>query len=253
MSKVGDGTLVALAVSRWKDIVDRYRQVLIVESDAGVVQRLSSLLSYLPARLVISGTRADAVEAGLSQSFDLCFIAHGLVDGNGLSLLREALWGRGAVVGVLMSRHADLRVVQQAIDFGYSGVIQDPPDLQQLRPLLRRVFGGLADSLGSEHPEIARSIAARTDPAGELPDLRTIAGLTLTQIRSVLSNFDLMRIIRAVDYPFAGKERLEYFDRDTLERVVCLVRRWSRQRLGLQDVRQVQSLPELFEELRRPA
>lgn len=114
-------------------------------------------------------------------------------------------------------------------------------------------FRGLADSLGSEHPEIARSIAARTDPAGELPDLRTIAGLTLTQIRSVLSNFDLMRIIRAVDYPFAGKERLEYFDRDTLERVVCLVRRWSQQRLGLQDVRQVQSLPELFEELRRPA
>ena len=145
------------------------------------------------------------------------------------------------------------RLGVSASAFGYSGVIQDPPDLQQLRPLLRRVFGGLADSLGSEQPEIARSIAARTDPAGELPDLRTIAGLTLTQIRSVLSNFDLMRIIRAVDYPFAGKERLEYFDRDTLERVVCLVRRWSQQRLGLQDVRQVQSLPELFEELRRPA
>lgn len=245
--------MVDLAGSRWKEFVDRHRHVLIVESDAGVVRRLTALLSSLPARVVISGTRADAVEAGLSHSFDLCFIAHGLVDGNGLSLLREALWGRGAVVGVLMSRHADLRVVQQAIDFGYSGVIQDPPDLQQLRPLLRRVFGGLADSLGSEQPEIARCIAAKTDPACELPDLRTIADLTLTQIRSVLSSIDLMRIIRAVDYPFAGKERLEYFDRDTLERVVCLVRRWSQQRLGLQDPRHVQSLPDLFEELRRPA
>jgi hypothetical protein len=69
----------------------------------------------------------------------------------------------------------------------------------------------------------------------------------------VLSNFDLMRIIRAVDYPFAGKERLEYFDRDTLERVVCLVRRWSQQRLGHTDSLQIQAMPELFEELRRPA
>lgn len=233
--------------------MDRHCHVLIVESDAGVVRRLCGLLSALPVRIVTSGTRADAVEVGLSQTFDLCFIAHGLVDGNGLSLLKEALWGRGAVVGVLMSRHADLRVVQQAIDFGYSGVIQDPPDLQQLRPLLRPLFGGLADSLVSEHPEIALSIAAKTDAVSELPDLRSIAGLTLNQIRSALSNFDLMRIIRAVDYPFAGKERLEYFDRDTLERVVCLVRRWSQQRLGLTDSRQLQSLSELLEELRRPA
>jgi CheY-like chemotaxis protein len=224
-----------------------------VESDAGVVRRLCALLSSLPVRIVTSGSRADAVEAGLSQTFDLCFIAHGLADGNGLSLLKEALWGRGAVVGVLMSRHADLRVVQQAIDFGYSGVIQDPPDLQQLQPLLRRVFGGLADSLGSERPETVPSIAAKTDAFCELPDLRSIAELTLTQIRSVLSNFDLMRIIRAVDYPFAGKERLEYFDRDTLERVVCLVRRWSQQRLGHTDSLQMQAMPELFEELRRPA
>ncbi|MFM7835419.1 MAG: hypothetical protein ACKPJD_26790, partial [Planctomycetaceae bacterium] len=89
--------------------MDRQRHVLIVESDAGVVRRLCALLSSLPVRIVTSGTRADAVEAGLSQTFDLCFIAHGLADGNGLSLLKEALWGRGAVVGVLMSRHADLR------------------------------------------------------------------------------------------------------------------------------------------------
>jgi hypothetical protein len=39
-------------------------------------------------------------------------------------------------------------------------------------------------------------------------------------------------VIRSVEYPFAGKDRLEYFDRDTLERVVCLVRRWSCNRLG---------------------
>ncbi len=68
--------------------------------------------------------------------------------------------------------------------------------------------------------------------AVELPDLRYIANLTFAQIRSGLADADLIRIIRSVDYPFAGKERLEFFDRDTLERVVCLVRRWSQNRIA---------------------
>ena len=68
--------------------------------------------------------------------------------------------------------------------------------------------------------------------AVELPDLRYIATLSMSQIRVSLTEDDLIRIIRSVDYPFAGKERLEYFDRDTLERVVCLVRRWSQQRIA---------------------
>ena len=66
----------------------------------------------------------------------------------------------------------------------------------------------------------------------DLPDLKTIAALSMTQIHHDLSDAELISIIRSVDYPFAGKERLEYFDRDTLERVVCLVRRWSQHRLA---------------------
>jgi hypothetical protein len=65
----------------------------------------------------------------------------------------------------------------------------------------------------------------------DLPGLAEIAGLSNADIRERLSRAELIGIIRAVEYPFAGKERLEYFDRDTLERVVCLVRRWSQQRL----------------------
>jgi hypothetical protein len=60
-----------------------------------------------------------------------------------------------------------------------------------------------------------------------------IAELTPRDIQHRLSERDLVDIIRSVDYPFAGKERLEYFDRDTLERVVHLVRRWCRNRLQL--------------------
>jgi hypothetical protein len=63
-------------------------------------------------------------------------------------------------------------------------------------------------------------------------DLESISVLSDEEIRRVMSTADLIAVIRSVDYPFAGKERLEYFDRDTLERVVCLVRRWTCHRLG---------------------
>jgi hypothetical protein len=63
-------------------------------------------------------------------------------------------------------------------------------------------------------------------------DLESISTLSDDEIRRVMSIPELITVIRSVDYPFAGKERLEYFDRDTLERVVCLVRRWTCNRLG---------------------
>jgi hypothetical protein len=53
----------------------------------------------------------------------------------------------------------------------------------------------------------------------------SIADLSHGQVHA-LATPELIAVIRAVDYPFAGKERLEFFDRDTLERVVHLVRRW---------------------------
>jgi hypothetical protein len=73
----------------------------------------------------------------------------------------------------------------------------------------------------------------RTQPETvPLFDLEGISTLTDEQIYRSMSDAELITVIRSVEYPFAGKERLEYFDRDTLERVVCLVRRWSCLRLG---------------------
>ncbi|MCA9055120.1 MAG: hypothetical protein KDA75_14865, partial [Planctomycetaceae bacterium] len=62
-------------------------------------------------------------------------------------------------------------------------------------------------------------------------DETAIAELTSEEIRYKLSREELVDIIRGVDYPFAGKERLQFFDRDTLERVVHLVRRWCQSRV----------------------
>jgi len=63
-------------------------------------------------------------------------------------------------------------------------------------------------------------------------DIEAISVLSDEQIRHSMTADELIAVIRSVEYPFAGKDRLEYFDRDTLERVVCLVRRWTCHRLG---------------------
>lgn len=201
--------------------------VLIVDSDRTTVRQIASLLSPLPLQLSLAFNKADAIETLLRDRVDLCVVAHGMADGNGLDLLRDSLCRRAVSNAVLLFRHADLNVVLTAVDAGFSFVISTPVDLGQLRPILHRVFPALTTC------DQLQKMSERSCPmAVELPDLRYIANLSMSQIRSSLREEDLIRIIRSVDYPFAGKERLEYFDRDTLERVVCLVRRWSQQRIA---------------------
>ncbi len=78
------------------------------------------------------------------------------------------------------------------------------------------------------------AVKSEPTPSDSVPpfDLEAISTLTDDQIRHSMTPEELIAVIRSVEYPFAGKDRLEYFDRDTLERVVCLVRRWSCHRLG---------------------
>ena len=204
--------------------------VLIVDSDRGSVRRLTELMSDLPLEVSIASSKGEAIEMSLQSRFDLCLISHGLVDGNGLSLFAESLNKRSGTTGVLLSRQADLRVVVEALDAGFSHVVDQPIETDQIRLILARLFPELKMICSASGCSCERSNLMQCE--GEVPDLKSIASLSMSAIRFSMSTADLIRIIRSVDYPFAGKERLEYFDRDTLERVVCLVRRWSQQRLA---------------------
>jgi len=204
--------------------------VLIVDSDRGSVHRLTDLMSDLPLAVSIASSKGEALEMSLQSRFDLCLVSHGLVDGNGLSLFAESLNKRGGTIGVLLSRQADLRVVVEALDAGFSHVVDQPIENDQIRLILARLFPELKTAFGDPACSCERTNLMQSE--GRIPDLKSIASLSMSAIRFSLSTADLIRVIRSVDYPFAGKERLEYFDRDTLERVVCLVRRWSQQRLA---------------------
>jgi len=203
--------------------------VLIVDSDRNSVRQLTDLMSDLPLQVFVAYSKGEAIELSLRSRFDLCLIAHGLEDGNGLSLFADALSKRSSATGVLLSRHADLRVVVEAQEAGFSNVVAQPIEADQIRLILARLFPTLEGLCHDRSCHCERRDLMQSN--GEGPDLKSIASLSMSAIRFSLKTDDLIRVIRSVDYPFAGKERLEYFDRDTLERVVCLVRRWSQQRL----------------------
>ncbi len=201
--------------------------VLIVDSDQIAVRQLMSLLSDLSLKVFVAFTRAEAIEHSLRGGFDLCLVSHGLSDGSGVSLFTDFLSRVGRPMGVLLSPHANLRVIVDGLEAGFDHIICHPADAYQIRLILTEIFPDASEVCEWDDSLNARSAQMNAD----LPDLKSIASLSMADIRLSLSNADLIRIIRSVDYPFAGKERLEYFDRDTLERVVCLVRRWGQQRL----------------------
>ena len=208
--------------------------VLIVDSDRESASLLVNALSHLPFKVMVAVDQLTAYEASLQYSFDLFLIAHGLADGNGIKLLARLQKSSTGSNGVLIANHIDLRVVYDAVSAGYRHVLPKPLDWRQLCFVLAETFGDLPlDRLSAEG-----TVFMEYPVSPALPDLEAIASLTTAEICDKMTNTELIRIIRSVDYPFAGKERLEFFDRDTLQRVVCLVRRWSQQRL--QNLRQTE-------------
>lgn len=202
--------------------------ILIVDSDRDSVSQLVEMLSPVPLTVMVAFDQLNAYESSLQHSFDLFLISHGLSDGNGIKLYDRLQRNSDRHASVLLANHVDLHVVYDAVSAGFSHVLPKPLDLHQLRFVLSETFA----QLPMDHFSLQDTVFREYSMSVAMPDLEAIASLSTVDICEKLSNAELIRIIRSVDYPFAGKERLEYFDRDTLQRVVCLVRRWSQQRLS---------------------
>ncbi len=202
--------------------------ILIVDSDRDSVSQLVEMLAPVPLTVMVAFDQSNAYESTLQHSFDLFLISHGLSDGNGIKLYDRLQRNSERHASVLLANHIDLHVVYDAMSAGFRHVLPKPLDLHQLRFVLSETFDQLPMDHFSGHSAVLREYSMSV----AMPDLEAIASLSTVDICEKLTNAELIRIIRSVDYPFAGKERLEYFDRDTLQRVVCLVRRWSQQRLS---------------------
>jgi len=195
-----------------------FRNILIVDANLESAHQLSRTLCALGYHVEVAASGALAMRLAGCGRFDVGIFSELLPDGEGASLFgRIAALQRG-MKGVLLTAVGNLGTVCQAINAGMQRVLTRPIDFNQLLPI---VEAPLAVAIGITDLECEMSEFDET----------AIAELTSEEIRYKLSREELVDIIRGVDYPFAGKERLQFFDRDTLERVVHLVRRWCQSRV----------------------
>ncbi len=176
-------------------------KVLIIDSDRESIVQLHKLLSGLPLDVMVAVDQVQAFEKSLSHQINLMFVSHGLQDGNGIKLFTRLRQTNRGVCGVLMAGHVDLRVVYDAVCAGFVHVLAKPFEPAELRYVLSELFPDRVWSVEGCHTSGKERMD--TSPA---PDLLAIARLTTADIREKLTTAELIRIIRSVDYPFAGKE-----------------------------------------------
>jgi DNA-binding NtrC family response regulator len=197
-----------------------FHNILVVDANVESADRLSRTLSALGYHVEVAGDGRDALRIAQRGRFDVGIVSEVLPDGDGARLFEKLAALQQGIRGVLIAAAGNLSSVWSAVSAGMLRVVTRPVDFSQVLPVVE--CGGSVDAAQVATTQ-RRGAASRYSDA-------EISELTSEEIHYQLSNEELVAIIRSVDYPFAGKERLPTFDRDTLERVVHLVRRWCQSR-----------------------
>jgi DNA-binding response OmpR family regulator len=198
-------------------------RILIVDSDLNVCTSVSRTLTGLGYGLDVAYDSEEARGLARRNRYAVGLFGESLTDGDGIALFRELCPAQKGMLGVLVASVPNLPTVARAIGAGMSRVAPVPIDFHDLVQFLTAV------PASSESTKRQSSVTMTSQTGAFSED--AIAELTPGDISHRLTLSELIEVIRSVEYPFAGKDRLEFFDRDTLERVVHLVRRWCRNRL----------------------
>lgn len=195
------------------------RRLLLVDSDRSDCGRLTRVLQGLGYSLDVTFNADGARMLNERQDYSWSVITTPVDGGDALTLFHQLRSRQTQLRGLLVTREDEADMGRAAGTAGLD-IASRPIDVNVLVPWLAR---GESGSLQDLQPGLRRQSLPRIDKA-------TVQALSEQQIRNRLPDADLIQIIRAMDYPFAGKDRLESFDRDTLVRVVLLIKRWCASR-----------------------
>lgn len=209
-------------------------RILLVDSDLTVCTTISRTLAGLGYGLDVAYDSDEARRLAKKHRYSLGLFGDQLSDGDGITLYAELRRFQREMSGVLVATVANLYTVAKAVGAGMTRVLPVPLDYPELVAFVASAQPARAAAMTVQQTGLESATPAEL-PTGE-PTLSVFTEQRIAELspRAIADNMtidDLIAIIRSVDYPFAGKDRLEYFDRDTLERVVHLVRRWCRNRL----------------------
>lgn len=194
-------------------------RILLIGTDPRLANTITGTLTALGFGVDVAPDSRTGLTLADRRQYSHLLVDNEIDADGGIRLFERLSAVQREATGVLLTAAANLNTVVSAIDAGMRRVLAKPLDFAQLIPLLGISTLSDKERLKTGGPEAA------------------IARLSQHDIKERLTNDELIDVIRSVDYPFAGKERLEHFDRDTLERVVHLVCRWCRQRMANQPVR----------------
>jgi len=193
------------------------RRLLLIDSDTNDCGRLLRVLSGLGFSLDVTYSAKEARVLNEQQRYSWSVIGTPSDGADSVALFTQLRERQTRLRGLIVANDTDNGIKTAAEEAGLE-TISRPIDVKVLIPWLSS--GGCGESTTVEfgHEE---SLRVEEGIVARLPE---------STIRNRLSDEQLIKIIRGVDYPFAGKDRLEMFDRDTLVRVVLLIKRWCRSR-----------------------
>ncbi|WP_136808324.1 response regulator [Desulfosediminicola flagellatus] len=108
------------------------RKILVVDDEALFADSCRTILGNLGFNVFCAHTGEQAVELAEKINFDLTLINGLLAGANGLetfSMLRQM---EPNLIGILITGHADLRMVIDAMNTGFNGVLEKPVDAVKL-------------------------------------------------------------------------------------------------------------------------
>jgi ActR/RegA family two-component response regulator len=190
------------------------RRLLLVDQDPNQCRRLAQVLSGLGFSLDVTDSAKEARVLNEQQRYSWSVIGTPADSNDSVALFTQLRERQTRLRGLIVANDADVGVKTAAEEAGLD-IISRPINVNVLVPWLSD--GG--SSGASTTIDLGMTDSSRVDE-------RLVARLPEGTIRQGLSDQQLIRIIRGVEYPFAGKDRLEMFDRDTLVRVVLLIKRW---------------------------
>ena len=189
------------------------RRLLLIDQDQNDCGRLLRVLSGLGFSLDVTCSAKEARVLNEQQRYSWSVIGTPADGADSVALFTQLRERQTRLRGLLVANEPDFGIKTAAEEAGLD-IISRPIDVNVLIPWLSTGGCGESTTIELGPPEFSQV------------EERMVARLPEATIRNRLSDEQLIRIIRGVDYPFAGKDRLEMFDRDTLVRVVLLIKRW---------------------------
>ncbi len=193
------------------------RRLLLIDQDENQCRRLHQVLSGLGFSLDVTCSANEARVLNERQRYSWSVIGTPTDGEDSVALFTQLRERQTSLRGLLVANDPDSGMKTAAQEVGLD-IISRPIDVSVLIPWLSTGSGGASTTVDLGPDSLSQV------------DEKLVARLPEGTIRNRLSDEQLIRIIRGVDYPFAGKDRLEMFDRDTLVRVVLLIKRWCRTR-----------------------